>query len=49
MILSYRKCIQKYRCYKRGETYSPADQENKLDDMMTYENAENEVRKNCRK
>jgi hypothetical protein len=22
MIISYRKCIQKYRCYKRGESYN---------------------------
>ncbi len=33
MIISYRKCIQKYRCYKGGESYSPADQENKFDDI----------------
>ncbi len=33
MIISYRKCIQKYRCYKQGQSYSPADQENKLDEI----------------
>ena len=42
MILSYRKCIQKYRCYKRGESYSPKDQENKHDDI-TKELKEMEV------
>ncbi len=33
LIISYCKCIQNYKCYKRGETYSPADQENKLTDL----------------
>jgi hypothetical protein len=42
MIFSYRKCIQKYRCYKRGESYHPADQENKFDDI-TKELKEMEV------
>jgi hypothetical protein len=42
MIISYRKCIHKYRCYKRGESYSPADQENKFDDI-TKELKEMEV------
>jgi hypothetical protein len=42
MIISYRKCIHKYRCYKRGESYNPADQENKFDDI-TKELKEMEV------
>ncbi len=42
MIISYLKCIQKYRCYKQEESYSPADQENKFDDI-TKELKEMEV------
>ncbi len=42
MILSYRKCIQKYKCYTQGESYSPADQESKFDDI-TKELKEMEV------
>jgi hypothetical protein len=42
MGISYRKCIQKYRCYKRGESYSPAKQEQKFDDI-TKELKEMEV------
>jgi hypothetical protein len=42
MILSYRKCIQKYRCYKRGESYHPGGQEDKFDEI-TKELKEMEV------